>query len=152
MDKEGRLWKQYPDARWREEVNGPLKGESVRLNTFLLKIVTPSSDFYTGEIDYLCIDTPDGKQGFLRGALPRIGIVSRGTIEITTSVLKMRAFCGDGIYKVDGNGVLLLVDGCAFEGDEAREISVDKTEDGVKNAKVQIAASFKKMRETNADL
>ncbi|MCH5350466.1 MAG: hypothetical protein J1F39_00660, partial [Clostridiales bacterium] len=88
------------------------------MSTFLLKIVTPSSDFYTGEIDYLCIDTPDGKQGFLSGALPRVGIISRGAIEITTSVLKMRAICGDGIYKVDKSGVLILVDSCAFEGEE----------------------------------
>ena len=78
------------------------------MNTFLLKIVTPKRDFYTGEIDYLCIDTPDGKQGFLRGALPRVGVISRGTAEITTSVLKLKAFCGDGIYKVDDRGVLLL--------------------------------------------
>ncbi len=126
------------------------------MNTFSLKIVTPTSDFYTGEIDYLSIDTPDGKQGFLRGALPRVGIVSRGEIEITTSVLKLKAFCGDGIYRVDSGGVLLLVDGCRFENDDVSDVGEDvsksenaRSADTVKNAKAKLAASFKKMRKSN---
>ena len=121
------------------------------MSTFLLKIVTPSHDFYTGEIDYLCIDTPDGKQGFLHGALPRIGIVQKGIVDITTSVLKLKALCGNGIYKVDENGVLLLVDSCKFEGDETPDIRAE-SDDGIKNAKAQIAASFKKMRDKSADM
>lgn len=122
------------------------------MNTFLLKILTPSSEFYTGEIDYLSIDTIDGKQGFLRGALPRVGVVKKGVAEITTSVLKLKAFCGDGIYRVDGSGVLLLVDDCRFEDDVVPETYSEPTADGVKNAKAKIAASFKKMHDKPTDL
>lgn len=121
------------------------------MNTFTLKIVTPSSEFYTGEVDYLCIDTSDGKQGFLRGAIARVGLISRGTIEITTSVLKMRAVCGDGIYKVDKSGVLLLVDSCAFEGEKGEAFS-DREDVNINNAKVQIASMFKKMHDGKSDL
>ena len=120
------------------------------MNTFLLKIVTPSSEFYTGEVNYLCIDTPDGKLGFLRGAIARVGLISRGVMEISTSVLKMRAVCGDGIYKVDKDGVLILVDSCAFEGDDG-ETFADREDVNIDNAKVQIASMFKKMKDGKSD-
>ncbi len=117
--------------------------------TFKLRIVTPESDFYSGEIEYLCIDTPDGKQGIMRGALPRVIVLSKGRIEIKTSVVDTVILCGDGLVYVSDDGVTILSENCRYEdGDEEVEIAPhdDRTLD---TAKAKIAMTVGKMKKTN---
>ncbi|MCH5162537.1 MAG: hypothetical protein J1G38_03510 [Clostridiales bacterium] len=116
-----------------------------------MHIVTPSSDFYTGEIEYLCVDTPDGKVGIMHGAISRIAVLSAGCIEIKTPVLEQRAYCGDGLFFVNSDGVTILTEKCRFEGDEeddAPESEYDAASaHAYKTAKAQLAATLKHMRE-----
>ena len=118
-----------------------------------MHIVTPYSDFYTGDIEYLCVDTPNGKEGFLIGALPRIAVLSAGCIDIKTSVLELKAYCGAGIVCVSADGITVLTEKCRFDGDEEDDgFAVSEYTDAkaseYKAAKAQLAARIKRMRES----
>ena len=91
------------------------------MNTFDLKILTPIGSFYSGEVGYLSVDTPDGRVGFLRGAAPRVSILSSGTIIIKTSVIDINIICGDGMIIVNTDGVVILSEKCRYESDAERE-------------------------------
>ena len=62
---------------------------------------------------YLRIATPDGRAGFMRGALPRVSVVSAGYLEISDEGMRKRFDCGDGLLCVDGDGVTLITSRCA---------------------------------------
>ena len=49
------------------------------MSTFELRIVTPDGLFYSGEVEYLSVQTTDGRVGFMRGALPRVGKIGRAS-------------------------------------------------------------------------
>lgn len=116
------------------------------MSTFKIHILTPTSDFYSGEIDYMCVDTPDGKVGLMRGALPRVAAVSAGEIDIKTAVLQLKARCGDGFMTVEKDGVTVLVESCAFDGDEPAQADDDREKSmrEYKLAKARIATSLGK--------
>ena len=124
------------------------------MNSFRLHIVTPDSDFYTGDIEYLCVDTPNGKEGFMHGALPRIAVLSAGSIEIKTSVLELKAHCGGGLVYVNRDGITVLTENCRFDGDEDEGLSKEEeyksaSDNEYKTAKVKLAQSIKRMRDTD---
>ena len=107
------------------------------MKTFHLHIVTPKSDFYSGEIESLTVETPNGREGFLSGALPRVLIMKEGVIEIETSVLKSRIISGDGFVCVSSGGVTILSEHCRFEGDEEQPDTLgDQAEAAMREYKV----------------
>lgn len=116
------------------------------MNTFHLKIVTPASDFYTGDVEYMSADTVDGRIGFMRGALPRVCILSSGVIEIKTSVISQRVLCGEGLILVNADGITVLSKHCGYEGDdESRDDVVYDPNSGEYSAmKADLAASINK--------
>lgn len=129
------------------------------MSTFRLSIVTPEKEFYSGEIEYLCVDTPDGKAGFMRGAMPRIVALSSGHIVIKTSVIETDIICGDGLICVGDDEITVISEKCVYANDDGHEDSdaaVNKL-DGAKTArmidkaKAGIAASIKKMRDKKSD-
>lgn len=112
-----------------------------------MNVVTPTRDFYSGEVEYVSIGTPDGREGFLSGALPRVAVLSAGAIEVKTSVLEMRMICGGGIVSVAPDGVTVLTERCRFEGDAAEEQTTAAPTDGsVKLAKAKLGTSIKNMK------
>ncbi len=119
------------------------------MKTFHLHIVTPTSDFYSGEIESLSVDTPDGREGFLCGALPRVLMMKAGVIEIETSVLNVKIISGDGFVCVDDKGVTILAESCRFEDDEAPPDTSDAQEQEsmreYKVAKANMTSTFIKM-------
>lgn len=118
------------------------------MNTFRLRIVTPASDFYTGDIEYMSADTVDGRIGFMRGALPRVCILSAGVIEIKTSVISQRVLCGDGLISVGRDGITVLSERCRFDGDDEDRSDEMYDEHGGRynEMKAELAKSFKKMK------
>lgn len=116
------------------------------MSTFRLHVVTPMRDFYSGEVEYVSVETPDGREGFLSGALPRVAVLSAGVIEVKTSVIKTRIICGDGLVSVMPSGVTVLSEHCRFEGDEVEVDERPAHDDSVKLAKTKLATSIKKIR------
>ncbi|MBD5131648.1 MAG: F0F1 ATP synthase subunit epsilon [Clostridiales bacterium] len=86
------------------------------MSTFDLKIVTPKSDFYNGEIEYLSFNTTDGSVGFMRGALPRITVVKEGKLVIKSQTVNETFYCGDGIVRVKNDGITVIVSYCSKDG------------------------------------
>lgn len=117
------------------------------MSTFRLNVVTPTRDFYSGEVEYVSIGTPDGREGFLSGALPRVAVLSDGLIEVRTSVLEMRMICGGGIVSVTPDGVTVLTESCRFEDDAPSEDGdTARADESVKLAKAKLGTSIKNMK------
>ncbi len=119
------------------------------MSTFPLRIVTPSGEAYAGAIEYLSVNTPDGREGFLRGALPRVVLLADGRIEIKTEVIELEAQVGGGIVCVEADGVTVLTDSCVFADDnEAPPTEQNRGGDvGYKKAKARIVSSIKRMND-----
>lgn len=119
------------------------------MSTFGLRIVTPDGLFYTGEVEYLSVQTADGREGFMRGALPRVGILCAGRVEFKTSVIEKSVNCGDGIIRVSGDGVTVITE--FAESDDAprgaSDGSAELSSREYQAAKVKIASSIKGMHE-----
>ncbi len=116
------------------------------MSTFRLHVVTPMRDFYSGEVEYVSVGTPDGREGFLSGALPRVAVLSAGVIEIKTSVIETRIVCGDGLVSVTPSGVTVLSEHCRFEGEAVEDDERPVHDDAVKLAKTKLATSIKNIR------
>lgn len=127
------------------------------MKTFLVRIATPDCDFYSGAAEYLSVDTPDGRVGFLRGALPRIAVLSRGRIELTDGEGKKIFYCGDGMLRVGADSVTVLTSDCSDSlerlghGDDdfvRRDVGEDRD---YRRAKARIVSSVRKMRDKTLD-
>ncbi len=126
------------------------------MSAFHLRIVTPSSDFYSGEIEYLSVDTPDGKMGLMKNALPRVALISAGEIDIKSSVIQNKFICGEGLIIVEKSGVTILTEKCRLAGEEEEPVTTDEenaiaSARELKIAKARIAASMKKMKDKSHD-
>ncbi|MCH5165155.1 MAG: hypothetical protein J1G01_02010 [Clostridiales bacterium] len=124
------------------------------MSTFYLRINTPTREVYSGEVEYLSVNTPTGRAGFMRGALPRIAVVSEGRIEIKSTAVDDKLRCGDGIMQLTSNGVNLLLPYCRHESDETDDdIHLSETgkkptdERNYRYAKARIASSILKMKD-----
>lgn len=121
------------------------------MSTFGLRILTPDSTVYAGDVEYLSVDAADGRVGFMRGALPRTDFVKAGVIEIKTQTVSERFTCGDGIINVSADGVTVLLSHCAAESShgETEANKVGKKTDGegsdYKYAKAKMIASIKNL-------
>lgn len=127
------------------------------MSTFDLHIATPEDDFYSGEVEYMSFDAPDGRVGIMRGALARIIALKAGRIDIKAPSLEESFYCGDGIVRIDNSGVIVLTSRCGKQdGDERGVISEDNSQPindvdnhELKYVKAKIAASMLKMKEKN---
>ena len=124
------------------------------MSTFYLRIATPTREVYSGEVEYLSVNTPTGRAGFMRGAIPRVAVVSEGRIEIKSTAVDDKLLCGDGIMQITPHGVNLLLPYCRHESDAADEQSnlsgaEKKPTDGrnYRYAKARIASSILKMKD-----
>ena len=107
----------------------------------------------------MSMDAPDGRIGFMSGALPRVAVLKAGRIEITAaSALKSAALneafvCGDGIVRVGEDGITVLTAFCkkADEIDKGNEQSDAKRDGAVRHefkyAKARIASNILKMKD-----
>lgn len=127
------------------------------MSTFKLSISTPDRLFYSGDVEYLSVDTPSGRTGIMRGALSRICAVKAGRIDVKSAAVAESYYCGNGIMSVNHDGVEILLSSCSRNKDDissdgataADGQSVDKTENGreFKYAKAKIASSIIKMKD-----
>ena len=98
------------------------------------------------------MDTPDGRMGFLYGALPRIVVLSRGRLEITAGEEKNVYYNEAGLLRVTADGIYIVTSDCAEEesklgtfdkGFAGRDAHDDKVN---RRAKARIVANIEKSR------
>lgn len=118
------------------------------MSTFALRIATPVRDVFSGTVDYVSLNTPDGRAGFLRGALPRVAVLTEGVVEITVGDEKMLMYCADGIYSISAGSMTVITSDC-YDMAQAQADS-DTAEEGsgrqYEYAKARIASSLIKMK------
>lgn len=116
-----------------------------------MRIATPARDVFSGNVDYVSVNTPDGRAGFLRGALPRVAVLSEGVIEITVGDEKISIYSSDGIFSITADG-MTIVTSESYDLDNAQDDGV-QLGSGVglqyKYAKARIASSLIKMKGKN---
>ncbi len=127
-------------------------------NTFQLNIVTPDRAFFSGAVESLVINTPDGEMGILCHALPMVTVLKSGILRICQDGRWMEAVNSDGFVSIMRDKVTVLSQSCEwpYEIDIQRvdqEITVlhDKEKKAksvyeYKMAKAQLAAQFAKLR------
>ncbi|MDE6293456.1 MAG: hypothetical protein K2L88_02395 [Clostridiales bacterium] len=116
--------------------------------SFNLRIATPARDVFAGKGDYVSLCTPDGRAGFLSGALPRVAVLSAGLVEITIAGEKMNLYCVDGIYSITADGMTIVTSCCSdFENPsvdaEPIDCNLGRQE---RYVRARIAASLIKMK------
>lgn len=118
------------------------------MSTFALRIATPARDVFSGNVDYVSVNTPDGRAGFLRGALPRVAVLSEGVIEVTVGDEKISLYSTDGIFSITTDGMTVVASDCydlAQDQDDATRLD-DGAGMRYKYAKARIASSLIKMK------
>ena len=108
-------------------------------------------DVFSGMVDYVSVDTPDGRAGFLYGALPRVAVLSEGVIEVTIGEEKIGFYAADGVYSITKDGMTVATSECVGP-DEARDGKESGTKLGkqLDYAKARIASSLIKMKGKNS--
>ena len=104
-------------------------------------------DVFSGTVDYVSLNTPDGRAGFLRGALPRVAVLSEGVMEVIICDEKMRLYCADGIYSISAGGMTVITSDCydMAQSQADSDISDDNVGRQYEYAKARIASSLIKM-------
>lgn len=118
------------------------------MSTFSLRIATPVRDIFSGTVDYVSLNTPDGRAGFLRGALPRVAVLSEGVLEITVGDEKMQLHCADGIFSISAGGMTVITSDCydMAQAQADKDISDEGSGRQYEYAKARIASSLIKMK------
>lgn len=117
--------------------------------SFNLRIATPALDVFSGKVDYVSLCTPDGRAGFLSGALSRVAVLSAGLVEITIADEKMSLYCADGIYSITADG-MTIVTSCCSDSEKPPEDTASISCSGAgrqeRYVRARIAASLIKMK------
>ena len=117
------------------------------MSTFSLRIVTPDRDVFSGTVDYVSLDTQDGRVGFLRGALPRVAVLKEGLIEVTIGKEKISYYSSDGVYNITKNGMTISLSDCYDISEGQKEEATDEqSRRNLDYAKARIASSMMKMK------
>lgn len=117
------------------------------MSTFSLSIVTPDRDVFSGMVDYVSVETSDGRAGFLRGALPRVAVLKEGLIEVTIGKEKKSFYSTDGVFGITKSGMTITSSDC-YDVAEGRdgEVATDRSGRNLDYAKARIASSVMKMK------
>ena len=75
---------------------------------YKIDIITPERMFYSGEIESLVLDTPDGKRGIMAGHTPMIVAVAIGEIDLKIDGKWKKAFSSEGFIEVTPSGLTMM--------------------------------------------
>ncbi len=128
--------------------------------SFMLNIVTPDREFFSGNIESLIINTPSGEAGILYHTLPMVTVLKSGTIKMKRNGRWMEAVNSDGFVSVTREKVTVLSQNCEWphetdseRGEESRDMGDEerkaKSIYEYKTAKAQLAAQFAKLKIKN---
>ncbi len=106
------------------------------MKTFNLRISAIRRDFYTGPCESLVFTTLDGMVGILADHVPTVYAVSAGELRFTINGETQVLAVGDGMARVAGDKVTILVDFAEL----ASEIDAVRAKDAKERAEAQILA------------
>lgn len=117
------------------------------MKTFNLRIAAIRRDFYTGPCESLVFTTLDGMVGILADHVPTVYAVSAGELRFTVDGETRILAVGDGMARVSGNKVTILVDFAEL----ASEIDAIRAQDALERAEATIRAKEDSRAVANAE-
>lgn len=117
------------------------------MKTFNLRIAAIRRDFYTGPCESLVFTTLDGMVGILADHVPTVYAVSAGELRFTVDGDTKVLAVGDGMARVSGNKVTILVDFAEL----ASEIDAIRAQDALERAEATIRAKEDSRAVANAE-
>jgi F-type H+-transporting ATPase subunit epsilon len=79
-------------------------------NTFALEVLTPDRSFFTGDVEMIIIETPDGQMGVLRNHVPMVAAVAIGPMRILKDGQWLEAALSEGFMEVKQDKTIILCD------------------------------------------
>ena len=117
------------------------------MKTFNLRISAIRRDFYTGPCESLVFTTIDGMVGILADHVPTVYAVSAGELRFTVNGETKVLAVGDGLARVAGDKVTILVDFAEL----ASEIDAIRAKDAAERAEATIRAQQDARAVANAE-
>ena len=117
------------------------------MKTFNLRIAAIRRDFYTGPCESLVFTTLDGMVGILAEHVPTVYAVSAGELRFTVNGETKILAVGDGLARVSGEKVTILVDFAEL----ASEIDAIRAQDAKERAEATIRAKEDSRAVANAE-
>lgn len=111
-----------------------------------MRIATPVRDVFSGTVDYVSLTAPDGRVGFMRGALPRVAVLCEGVIEVTIGEEKISFYASDGIYSITAGGMTVVTTDCYDMAEQNDDGAVLNDGRQFEYAKARIASKLIKMK------
>lgn len=89
---------------------------------FLLEVLTPEREFFSGTVDALTVTLPDGLLTVLAGHRPMVAALDPGELRYRISGEWLVCACSEGFLEVSPDKVQVFVQSCEQPGeiDEAR--------------------------------
>ena len=107
---------------WKEQVGSAY-------DQFKLKIITPTREFYTGDVLKVEFTTTEGRIGILPGHIPMTSIISPGSLVITESNdVKKVATLMAGFSQVTQTEVVILAETCEWPDEIDKSVSAKSQE------------------------
>ncbi len=75
---------------------------------FKLDIITPERQFFSGEVQSIILDTPDGRRGVLANHTPMIIALSIGKLEMMVEGKWSTAYTSEGFVEITPNGLIIM--------------------------------------------
>jgi F-type H+-transporting ATPase subunit epsilon len=108
-------------------------------STFQIEILTPERSFYSGKIEMVILNTPDGEMGILANHAPTVAAVSTGEIKIKKDNDWLSAIISEGFMEITSEKTVILTDTAEWPN----EIDANRAEEARKRAEERL------MRQTN---
>ncbi len=102
--------------------------------TYMLDIVTPDKNFYSGEVDMTIFRTSTGDMGVLRDHEPTVAPLKIGVIKIKIGDEIKEAACSDGFVNIEEDQVTIITDAAEWAG----EIDLDRAKAAAERAKERL--------------
>lgn len=83
-------------------------------NTFLLEVLTPEKQFFSGEVEAITVCCTDGQLTVLKGHAPLICGIQVGAMRMKENGKWRSAFNSEGFMEVAPERVLLFVQACEW--------------------------------------
>ena len=101
---------------------------------FKLEIVTPERQFYSGQVEALIVDTPDGERGIYANHVPMIIALDVGRISIKDNQEWKSFFASEGFVEIRKNETIIMAQ--AVETQD--EIDVRRAEEAKRKAEERL--------------
>ena len=78
------------------------------MKSFYLEMFTPEREFFSGEVEELIVETPDGRRGILPSHTPMIIAIAVGEIRIKQNNQFKSCFSAEGFLEIRPDKVILM--------------------------------------------